>query len=111
MQRGTIKLLLPIVAVTIQSNSASTIIPPYLDALHMPVAAIGSLISLGPVLALASRLPVGMAYNRSRARMSISLAVLAMGLTNFLYSFAVDAMTFAVVHALNGFAYGAATTL
>jgi len=111
MQRGTIKLLLPIVAVTIQSNSASTIIPPYLDELRMPVAAIGSLISLGPVLALASRLPVGMAYNRSRARMSISLAVLAMGLTNFLYSFAVDAMTFAVVHALNGFAYGAATTL
>ncbi len=111
MQRSTLKLLVPIVAVTIQSNSASTIIPPYLDALHMPVAAIGSLISLGPVLALASRLPVGMAYSRSRARTLISLAVLAMGLTNFFYSFAGDGMMFAIVHALNGFAYGAVTTL
>ena len=111
MKLSTVKLLLPIVAVTIQSNSASTLIPPYLDELRMPVAAIGSLISLGPVLALLSRLPVGMAYNRSRARMLISLAVLAMGLTNFLYSFAGDGMTFAVVHALNGFAYGAVTTL
>ena len=111
MQRSTLKLLVPIVAVTIQSNSASTIIPPYLDALHMPVAAIGSLISLGPVFALASRLPMGMAYNRRRARNLISLAVLAMGLTNFFYSFAGDGMTFAVVHALNGFAYGAVTTL
>jgi predicted MFS family arabinose efflux permease len=111
MKLSTVKLLVPIVAVTIQSNSASTIIPPYLDALHMPVAAIGSLISLGPVFALASRLPVGMAYNRRRARLLISLAVLAMGLTNFFYSFAADSMTFAVVHALNGFAYGAVTTL
>lgn len=111
MKLSTVKLLVPIVAVTIQSNSASTIIPPYLDGLRMPVAAIGSLISLGPVFALASRLPMGMAYNRSRARTLISLAVLAMGLTNFLYSFAGDGMTFAIVHAMNGFAYGAVTTL
>lgn len=111
MQRSTLKLLLPIVAVTIQSNSASTIIPPYLDAMRMPVAAIGSLISLGPVFALASRLPMGIAYKRRRARTLISIAVLAMGLTNCLYSLAGDAVTFAVVHALNGFAYGAVTTL
>jgi len=111
MKSSTLKLLLPIVAVTIQSNSASTIIPPYLNDLHISVAAIGSLISLGPVLALASRLPMGMAYHRSRARMLISLAVTAMGLTNFLYSFAGDSPTFALVHALNGFSYGAVTTL
>src|SRR5574341_381800 len=101
MQRSTLKLLIPIIAVTIQSNSASTIIPPYLDELRMPVAAIGSLISLGPVFALASRLPVGMAYTRSRARMLISICVVAMGLTKFLYSCAGNGMTFAVVHALN----------
>lgn len=111
MQRSTIKLLLPIVAVTIQSNSASTLIPPYLNELRLPVAAIGSLISLGPVFALASRLPMGIAYNRSRARELIALAVLAMGLTNFFYGFASDGVTFALVHALNGFAYGAVTTL
>ena len=51
MKLSTLKLLVPIVAVTIQSNSASTIIPPYLDHTRIPVAAIGTLISLGPFLA------------------------------------------------------------
>jgi predicted MFS family arabinose efflux permease len=111
MKFGTVKLLLPLVAITVQSNSASTIIPPFLDDLRIPVAAIGTLISLGPVLALTSRLPVGMAYNQNRARLLISLAVLAMGMTNFSYSFARSSLAFAVVHAINGFAYGAVTTL
>jgi DHA1 family multidrug resistance protein-like MFS transporter len=111
MKRETLKLLVPMVAVTIQANSASTIIPPYLDELRIPVAMLGTLISFGPVLALASRLPVGIAYSHNRARMLISIAVLAMGLTNFLYSFAVDSVSFAMVHSLNGFAYGAVTTL
>ena len=111
MKLTTLKLLVPIVAVTIQSNSASTIVPPYLDHMRFPVAAIGMLISLGPVLALMSRLPMGMAYNQARARVLVSLAVLAMGCTNYLYSFATDGLTFAVVHSLNGFSYGAVTTL
>jgi DHA1 family multidrug resistance protein-like MFS transporter len=111
MNLNTIKLLLPVIAVTIQNNAASTIIPPFLDDLQIPVAAIGTLISLNPVLALVSRLPAGIAYSQSRARMLIAVAVLAMGVTNFLYSFATDSLTFAVIHALNGFAYGALTTL
>jgi predicted MFS family arabinose efflux permease len=111
MKLSTLRLLVPIVAVTIQSNSAATIIPPYLDHLSIPVAAIGSLISLGPIFALASRLPMGMMYNQSRARMLVSIAVLAMGCTNFFYSLAADGLTFAIVHSLNGFAYGAVTTL
>jgi MFS transporter, DHA1 family, multidrug resistance protein len=111
MRASTLKLLVPLVAITIQSNSASTIIPPYLDHLRIPVGVIGTLISLGPVLALASRLPVGVAYNHHRARFLIALAVLAMGITNFAYSFATETITFAVVHCLNGFAYGAVTTL
>ena len=111
MKRSTLKLLVPIVAVTIQSNSASTLIPPYLDHMRTPVALIGTLISLGPVFALISRLPMGMAYNQARARLLLSTAILAMGFTNFLFSFATDTLTFAVVQSLNGFAYGAVTTL
>src|SRR5215470_13223792 len=90
MKFSTVKLLLPLVAITVQGNSASTIIPPFLNDLHIPLAAIGSLISLNPILALVSRLPVGMAYRPHHARMLIS---------------------FAVVHAINGLAYGAVTTL
>jgi len=111
MKPSTAKLLVPIIAVTIQSNSASTVIPPYLDHLRMPVALIGSLISLGPIFALMARLPIGMLYNRSRARGLASIAILAMGLTNYGYSFAESSWTFAIVHCLNGFAYSAVTTL
>jgi DHA1 family multidrug resistance protein-like MFS transporter len=111
MKLSTIKLLVPIVAVAIQSNSASTLIPPFLDHMRIPVALIGTLISLGPIFALAARLPVGMLYTRANVRVLVSAAVLAMGLTNYLYSFAVDSWSFAVVHGLNGFAYSAVTTL
>ncbi|HWH76595.1 MAG TPA: MFS transporter, partial [Candidatus Binatus sp.] len=111
MKLSTVKLLVPIVAVTIQSNSASTVIPPYLDHMRIPVMLIGTLISLGPMFALAARLPVGMLYQRERARMLVSIAVLAMGVTNFFYSFADDALSFAIVHCLNGFAFSAVTTL
>jgi predicted MFS family arabinose efflux permease len=111
MKFSTFKLLVPIIAVTIQSNSASTVIPPYLDDMKIPVALIGTLISLGPVFALVSRLPVGMAYNPTHARTLVSVAILAMGVTNYLFAFATDGSSFAVVQSLNGFAYGAVTTL
>lgn len=111
MKGSTFKLLVPMFAVTIQANSASTVIPPYLESMRIPVAILGSLISLGPILALASRLPVGLAYQQTRARILLSLAILAMGATNFLYAMASDGTTFGLVHALNGFAYGAVTTL
>ena len=88
MKLSTVKLLVPIVAVAIQANSASTVIPPYLDHMRIPVGLIGTLISLAPLLALASRLPVGMAYNHQRARFLVSIAILVMGATNYLYSFA-----------------------
>jgi predicted MFS family arabinose efflux permease len=111
MKLSTVKLLVPIVAVAIQANSASTVIPPYLDHMRIPVGLIGTLISLAPLLALASRLPVGMAYNHQRARFLVSIAILVMGATNYLYSFATDSLSFALVHSMNGFVYGAVTTL
>src|SRR6476469_9286105 len=103
MKMSTLKLLVPIVAVTIQSNSASTVIPPFLSQMRIPVALIGSLISLAPIFALMARLPVGMLYRREQARRLVSLGVLAMGVTNYLYSFAADSLSFAIVHCLNGF--------
>ena len=111
MKLSTLKLLIPMVAVSIQANSATTLIPPYLDHMRVPVAAIGSLISLAPIFALASRLPVGMLYHHARARTVLSVAILAMGLTNYLYALAINPVTFGIVHSMNGFAYGAVTTL
>lgn len=111
MKLSTFKLLVPMVGVSIQANSASTVIPPYLDDMRIPVAAIGTLISLGPVFALASRLPMGMVYHQARARKLLLVTILAMGVTNYLYSLATNSFAFAIVQALNGFAYGAVTTL
>src|SRR5690242_16664893 len=111
MKLSTVKLLMPMVAISIQANSATTVIPPYLDHMNIPVALIGTLISLGPVPALLSRLPVGMAYRHHRARIIVSAAMIAMGLSNYLYSFVTGPVTFAVVQGANGLAYGAVTTL
>jgi predicted MFS family arabinose efflux permease len=111
MKLSTLKLLVPMIGVSIQANSASTLIPPYLDDMRIPVAAIGTLISLGPILALTSRLPMGMIYHQARVRALLSATILAMGVTNYLYSWSTNSLTFAIVHALNGFAYGGVTTL
>jgi len=111
MKAATLKLCLPVVAVTAQQNVAGLIVPPFLQAAHFPVAMIGSLISLAPVLALASRLPSGLAYSDKRARALMGLALLAMAASNSLYPYAVTTLAFAAVHGLNGFAYGAVTTL
>ena len=43
--------------------------------------------------------------------MLVSAAIMAMGITNYCYSFAESSWSFAVVHCLNGFAYSAVTTL
>lgn len=111
MKVATLKLCLPVIAVTAQQNIAGFIVPPFLQSAQFPVAMIGSLVSLGPVLALASRIPIGLAYTDKRARALMSLALLAMAACNFLYPYAVTSLTFAVVQGLNGFAYGAITTL
>ncbi|MGE5306177.1 MAG: MFS transporter [Alphaproteobacteria bacterium] len=111
MRFNTLKLCLPIIAITTQNNVSWLLIAPYLQHLQFPVAAIGSLISLSPLLSLVSRLPTGIVYKQSRARLLLTLAVVVMGVCSFFYSFAVDALSFALVHGINGLAYGAATTL
>jgi MFS family permease len=111
MRAKTLRLCLPIIAITTQNNVSWLLISPYLQHLQFPVAAIGSLISLSPLLSLVSRIPTGIAYRQSRARSLLTIAVVVMGVCSFFYSFAVNALIFALVHGLNGLAYGAATTL
>jgi predicted MFS family arabinose efflux permease len=111
MKAGTLTLCLPVVMITAQHNAAALILPPLLDHLKYTVTAIGSLVSVAPVFALASRLPSGLAYRGHRARMLMVLSLLAMALSNFLYVFATRPLHVALVQALNGFAFGAATTI
>ena len=111
MKASTLKLCLPMMAMTASQTAAALVIPPFLDGLKYPVSAIGSLISVAPVLALAARLPSGLIYRRDRARTLMMAALSVMTAATFLYSFAVEPLQFALVQAFNGFAYGAATTI
>ncbi len=111
MKASTLKLSLPVIALTAQQSAVSLAIPPFLQDLGFPVVAIGSLISLGPFLALAARIPTGLAYRAARARLLIVMALLVIGLCNFLYTFTTNSIIFALIHSVNGFALGAATTL
>jgi MFS family permease len=111
MKANTLKLCLPVIAITVQNNTSWLILSPFLQNLHFPMAMIGTLIALSPVLSLVSRVPTGMVYKQNRARMLITAAIAIMGVCSFLYSVAKTALTFALVHGMNGFAYGAATTL
>jgi predicted MFS family arabinose efflux permease len=111
MKARTLKLLFPVIAITVQNNVAWLILSPYLQHLQFPVATIGSLIALSPVFSLASRLPSGVFYKQERARVLITIGMVTTGLCNFLYSAASNSLIFALVHGVNGFAYGAVTTL
>ena len=107
MKAATLKLCLPVMAITAQQSAASLVIPPFLDDLKYSVSAIGSLISVMPILALTARLPSGLAYRGERALTLIATAILAMTVCVFLYSFAVHPLYFILIHGLFGFAYGA----
>ena len=58
-----------------------------------------------------ARIPTGLAYRAARARLLIVLALLIVSLCDFLYTFAAHPVIFALIHSVNGFALGAATTL
>lgn len=111
MKTSTLKLCLPVVVLSMQQAVVTFIIPPFLENLKYPLSAIGSLISLGPILALCARLPAGLLYKGDRARNLMVGALMIIAISNFLYGFAVKPLHFALVHAVNGFALGAATTI
>lgn len=111
MKAGTLTRCLPIIMITAQYNASALILPPFLDHLKYPVSAIGSLVSVASVLALAARLPAGLVYRGHRARILMVFCLGAMALSNFLYGFATRAIHVALIHGLNGFAFGAATTI
>ncbi|MBI2999347.1 MAG: MFS transporter [Deltaproteobacteria bacterium] len=105
------KFLIPLIIITTQQSVVSLVIPPFLHDLKYPVSAIGSLLAFAPIFALLVRLPAGMVYRPRRARALIAGALAIVALSNSLYAFAVSPIAFALVHALNGMALAAATTL
>lgn len=111
MNATVLKLLIPLIITTTQQSVVSLVIPPFLHDLKYPVSAIGSLLAFAPIFALLVRLPAGLAYQPRRVRALIAGALAIVALSDSLYALAVTPIAFAAVHALNGMAFGAATTL
>ena len=55
-------------AVSAHHAAIGMIFPPFLDHLRYSVSAIGTLASMGPILALAARIPSGIVYRRGRTK-------------------------------------------
>ncbi len=110
MKASTLKLCLPVAAITAQQSATGITIPPFLNDLQYPVSAIGALIAIAPMVSFSARLPAGFIYRGDRARFQMAVALSLIILCNLCYGFAVSPLFFALVHALNGFALGAATT-
>jgi len=87
------------------------ILPPYLQALAYPIGLIGLLVGLAPGMALFSRLPAGLLYRGSTARLLLVTALALAGGVTLLYPVATALVAFAAVRAVSGLAYGVATTV
>ena len=110
MKGGALLRALPVIALTAQQSAAMLAIPPFLQTLGFPLALIGGLVSLGPFLSLSARIPSGLLYRTSRARLLIITTLLVINGCNILYTLVDHALIFALVHSVNGFFLGAATT-
>lgn len=110
MNATTLKLCLPVIALTAQQSVSGLIIPPFLQGLGFPVAMIGTLISVAPILAFAVRVPAGLVYRNRRARLLIGWSLIALMLCNFSYIVARHPALFALVHSVYGVSFSAVTT-
>jgi predicted MFS family arabinose efflux permease len=90
---------------------AGTLVPLYLDQSGYPVNAIGILVAIASVASLISRMPTGVLYRRRRARRLMYGALALQALATALYAVPADALQFALIRSLHGFAVGIATTV
>lgn len=97
MKTSTLTLYLPAIAMTAQHSAAGILMSPYLDSLGYPVPAIGSLLSLSPLMALAARLPSGLLYRGDRAHLLMAGALTVIALCNIAYGYLTTPIPFALV--------------
>lgn len=110
---GPFVLLLAIAsAITMTKGAVELVYPPYLAGYGYSLQLIGALTSLFAVVQLASRLPVGLAYDATRAKGQFGLALAAFGISVLGFGFAQGHPAAVVVlSVLHGLAFGSVTTL
>jgi MFS family permease len=99
-------------AITTTKGAVELLYPPYLAGYGYSLQLIGALTSLFAVVQLASRLPVGLAYDAARAKRQFGLALVAFGISVLGFGFAEGQPVVVVaLSALHGLAFGSVTTL
>lgn len=101
---------LVVVAVCAEGSVVTGLVPPLLQDWGYAVAAIGLLVAVQAMVALASRLPGGMFYRLNRARRLLFGTLLLGVVTSALHPLASALPAFVVVRALTGLSFGLATT-
>jgi predicted MFS family arabinose efflux permease len=92
-------------------SALHVLVPPYLlKGFGLGPAAIGTILAMFGVASLAARLPVGMMYRLSRARMLLVLGGGLSALAFFLVPFVDSPVAIAVLMAADGFGWSIATT-
>jgi MFS family permease len=89
----------------------SSTFPPYVRATGFDVAAVGFLVSVYSVMSLASRLPAGALAVGRRSHLVAAGSMALLALSTAAYALAGDLLSFALIRALSGFAYGVITTV
>jgi MFS family permease len=87
------------------------LVPPYMDSLGFTPTAIGLLVSVYAVASLISRLPAGALYRGERARGLLTSALIAVAIITVVHPLATAATSLFLVRAMNGLAYGIASTI
>jgi MFS family permease len=87
------------------------LVPPYMDSLGFTPTAIGLLVSVYAVASLVSRLPAGAIYRGERARGLLNSGLIAVIIITVVHPLATDATSLLLVRAMNGLAYGLASTI
>lgn len=112
MNRPFLLLLAIAATITTTKGAMELVYPPYLAGYGYSLQLIGALTSLFALVQLASRLPVGLAYDAARAKRQFGLALVAFALSVLGFGLA-EGHPVAVVmlSVLHGLAFGSVTTL
>lgn len=102
---------LVIFLITMSKGTMNVIFPPFLETRAYAVSQIGVLTSLFAVFQLIARLPSGLYYTAQRARLALSGGLVVLGFSAVGFVLFIDTPALVTMIVLNGFAFGAITTI
>ena len=100
-----------VIALISCDGTLGVLLPPYLKHQGFDFAAIGFLVAIGGVAALASRMPAGAIYSPTSRATSWPVALVAEGMTAWFFPVLDGPLAIGVAQAIIGFAFGVAGTI